>query len=190
MISLGVSPLSPGGLSEPTSAAQVVPPQANHQRVKRVAKDTSDRKPKRTKSAYLFFNVEKRAELYGAMPGRSGVPWEQQQEVFKSVAKRVGAMWQSLGEEARKPYATLQEKDAERYAAEMAVWDAAAPVREAQADAVRVGSVFAAATAGVIAAEAAVLAAATSLDWAGRSTDDASEPRELSVSRLEEVVIL
>ncbi|CAG9330538.1 unnamed protein product [Blepharisma stoltei] len=59
-------------------------------------------KPKKARSAYIFFCNEKRPDLDEEFKG-------------KEAMKKLGAMWKACSEAEKQPYADLAEKDKERY---------------------------------------------------------------------------
>jgi len=82
---------------------------------KRAPKDPL--RPKKPRSAYLFFGEATRAELATANPG---IP-------IDVLSKLIGQEWRKLSSEAREPYDALAEQDQERYKAQMAVYEPSNP---------------------------------------------------------------
>jgi len=74
---------------------------------KKAKKDPN--KPKRAKSAYLYFGSEKRNEINEKSPGQSVV----------DTMKEIGRMWRELNEDDKTPYQELADEDKVRYSEEM-----------------------------------------------------------------------
>lgn len=71
-------------------------------------------KPKRAKSAYLFFSDAMRQKIMKKMKKKNKGSIK-----ISEVAKELGAMWKKLSDKDKTPYVKLAEKDRERYKDEM-----------------------------------------------------------------------
>jgi len=76
------------------------------------------KKPKRAKSAYLFYCDASRKQVMEALK-KSGTPVQ-----IAIVSKKLGAMWQQLSVQDREQYKLLSLKDQARYKDEMEVYNA------------------------------------------------------------------
>ena len=70
--------------------------------------------PKRPKAAFMVFSAHVRPKIKEQFPD----------EPFGAVAKRIGAMWQQLSDEMKKPFVAEAEADKARYRREKAIFDA------------------------------------------------------------------
>lgn len=70
-------------------------------------------KPKRGRSAYIFFSNEKRPEVNEKFPDLKA----------KEVMSKLGEMWSSCSEEDKEPYNDLAKKDKERYERQMGEYE-------------------------------------------------------------------
>ena len=76
-------------------------------------------KPKRAKSAYLFFSDAHRQKVMNKMKKKNkGVSIK-----IAKVSKELGAMWNKLSDAQKAPFNKLAEKDRERYKDEMEVYN-------------------------------------------------------------------
>lgn len=74
-------------------------------------------KPKRAKSAYLFFCDAHRAKIMKKMKKKDP------SLKISEVAKELGAMWQKLTDKDKTPFNAQAEKDRERYKDEMEAYN-------------------------------------------------------------------
>lgn len=94
------------------AAVAVAPAGEKKQRKKRAKKDPHA--PKRGKSAYIFFSIEKSKELRDKKENvGKGAP---------EISKLVGQEWRALADKA--PYQKKADKDKERYQSEKKAYDA------------------------------------------------------------------
>eukprot|EP01050_Picozoa_sp_SAG11_P002994 SAG11_NODE_160_length_14023_cov_23.003017_8_plen_426_part_00 len=126
-------------------------------KAERVRKDPNA--PKRPTSAYFFFQAARRAVLLTATPGLKA----------STVAQRLGAEWQAMGEAERAPYEVAQVADRARYAKELVAYASIKAKAQAEANAAKE---TAAAAKEVTAKVAAKAAAAVQ-----HKVEDAVEPR-------------
>ena len=75
-------------------------------------------KPKRAKSAYLFFSDAMRQKVMTKMKKKSKGSIK-----ISEVAKELGAMWKKLNSKDKVPYEKQAEKDRERYRDEMEAYN-------------------------------------------------------------------
>jgi len=88
---------------------------------KRLQKDPL--RPKKPKSAYLYFGEATRAELTSSNPGIR----------IEALSKLIGEEWRKLGEEQKAPYVQQAEADQERYRVEMADYEPSEQYLQARA---------------------------------------------------------
>ena len=73
-------------------------------------------KPKRAKSAYLYYCEEHRNKVITKLRNNKTVP---KGKIMVETSKKLGSMWQNLDEKARAPFAQKASVDKERYVDEM-----------------------------------------------------------------------
>jgi len=75
-------------------------------------------KPKRAKSAYLFYCADQRPKILEKLRKKK------QKINIADVSKKLGAMWGALDDKAKTPYTKSAEKDRNRYKDEMEQYSA------------------------------------------------------------------
>jgi hypothetical protein len=75
-------------------------------------------KPKRAKSAYLFYCTDHRPKILEKLRKKK------QKINIADVSKKLGAMWGTLDDKAKAPYTKSAEKDRNRYKDEMEQYNA------------------------------------------------------------------
>ena len=75
-------------------------------------------KPKRAKSAYLFYCADQRPKILEKLRKKK------QKINIADVSKKLGAMWGALDDKAKTPYAKSAESDRNRYKDEMEQYNA------------------------------------------------------------------
>ena len=98
---------APGGLDAESSVGR-----GSGGKKRKVKKDPN--KPKGATSAFVYYSKEARPLIKAASPDMA----------FGDIAKKVGADWKALGEDAKKPYEALNEADKARHATEMDGYEA------------------------------------------------------------------
>ena len=93
---------APGGLDAESSVGR-----GSGGKKRKVKKDPN--KPKGATSAFVYYSKEARPLIKAASPDMA----------FGDIAKKIGADWKALGEDAKKPYEALAQVDKARHATEM-----------------------------------------------------------------------
>lgn len=89
-----------------------VPEPAEPSETKKGKKKKDPSEPKRPTTAFFYYTASIREEVKANNPGKA----------VGELSKIYGQMWADLSEEERAPFQEKNEKDKERYAAEMEAW--------------------------------------------------------------------